>query len=395
MNRYRAFAEGVVVMVCPVLLAIALDKVNLKNEEHGSVIPIIMLVIAAITLVTGIFPCLICHLSSGSPHIVTKCLAPLSSMCLVALACWIIRLIMLHNWSFPAFGFVFGLCIVIRTAMYCRGCAEAENTAEPQPQPAALIAAKEYCITLENSVDFLAGITALLFVGLEGLALEGQISRDRPTQDHLTKPMGASFFACVFGILFMVLETAPPLITDHEVVKLTKLFDVLMTCAISLVIFFITDALSKIPALLVFAPTFLILMVLAFHHTFTNNAPAPPPLPTVTNNPPTPASSPAVTNNDTNGESNKPASLELMKVIFTGFLAVSITSISKDSHNKGTHWFILLAAAAIVSGLVWRLLTHHKSDSFKKTASVASFCTHLLTVMAAIPFTIMAGNALS
>ncbi|GJN05309.1 hypothetical protein PR202_ga22928 [Eleusine coracana subsp. coracana] len=233
--------------------------------------------------------------------------------------------------------------------MYCRGCAEAENTAEPQPQPAALIAAKEYCITLENSVDFLAGITALLFVGLEGLALEGQISRDRPTQDHLTKPMGASFFACVFGILFMVLETAPPLITDHEVVKLTKLFDVLMTCAISLVIFFITDALSKIPALLVFAPTFLILMVLAFHHTFTNNAPAPPPLPTVTNNPPTPASSPAVTNNDTNGESNKPASLELMKVIFTGFLAVSITSISKDSHNKGTHWFILLAAAAIVS----------------------------------------------
>lgn len=356
MNRYRAFAEGVVVMVCPVLLAVALDKVNLKSEEHSSVIPIIMLVIAAITLMTGICPFLICHLSSGSPHIVTKCLPPLSSICLVALACWIVHLIIFPNRSFPAFGFIFGFCIAIRTAMYCCGDDIAAGD-------------EEYYITLENSVDFLAGITALLFVGLEGLALEGQINREKATQDRLTKPIGACFFACVFGIFFMVLETAPPLTTDHQVIgKLTKLVDVLMTLAISLVIFFITDALTKIPALLVFAPSFLILMVLAFHHV-TNNAP--------------------------DGENFKPASLELIKVTFTGFLAVSISSINKDSQNKGTHWFILLAAAAIVSGLVWRLLTHYKSESFKKTASVASFCTHLLIVMAAIPFTIMAGNALS
>uniref|UniRef100_A0A0E0JI56 Uncharacterized protein n=1 Tax=Oryza punctata TaxID=4537 RepID=A0A0E0JI56_ORYPU len=50
MNRSRAFAEAVVIMVCPVLLAIALNKVDLRSEEHGRAVPIVMLVVAAFTM---------------------------------------------------------------------------------------------------------------------------------------------------------------------------------------------------------------------------------------------------------------------------------------------------------------------------------------------------------
>ncbi|TVU20964.1 hypothetical protein EJB05_30571, partial [Eragrostis curvula] len=346
-------------MVCPVLLAMALDKVDLKKEEHGYVIPIIMLVVAAITLIAGICPFLICRFPSdrtGSPHAVTKCLAPLSSACLVALACWI-HLIIFHNWSYPAIGAVIGLCFVVPTAIYCW-----ENDAAGGDQ--------EHYSTLEHSLEFSAGITALLFVGLEGLALEGQITSAKATQDHLTKPLGASLLACVFCACLMLLETTPLLIMNQGIISgMTKIIDFLMTCAISLVMFFIMQEHMKIPALLLFAPLFLILMVHAYHLVVANNA--------------------------ANVENCEPASLELTKVTFAGFLAVSIPTISKGSLDRGMHWFILLAAGAIVSGLGWRLLTHDNSDIFKKTAKVASFCTHLFIVIATIPFTVMAGNALS
>uniref|UniRef100_A0A8R7NVT0 Uncharacterized protein n=1 Tax=Triticum urartu TaxID=4572 RepID=A0A8R7NVT0_TRIUA len=36
-NRVRAFTEGAVIMVCPVLLAISLKKVDVKNEGEGFV----------------------------------------------------------------------------------------------------------------------------------------------------------------------------------------------------------------------------------------------------------------------------------------------------------------------------------------------------------------------
>ncbi|XP_062178394.1 uncharacterized protein LOC133883177 [Phragmites australis] len=230
MNRYRAFAEGVVIMVCPVLLAIALNKVNLKGEEHGSVTPITMLVVAAITLIAGICPFLVCCFSeckrfssesSSSPHTMTKLLALISSICLVALACWIIHLIIVDNWAYPAIGAVIGLCILVRNVSYC--CAN--NTA---------MEGGECSSELENSLDFSAGVAALLFIGLEGLALEGQINRDKGIQDRLTKPMSASFIACVVGVCLMLVETIPPLICHSIISKLTQIFDIHMASAVYL-----------------------------------------------------------------------------------------------------------------------------------------------------------------
>ena len=261
MNRYRAFAEGVVTMVCPVLLAITLKKVDLNSKEHGRAIPITMLVVATVTLTAGICPFLVCCFSkrfsrgsSSSPHKLTKLLAPLSSTLLVALACWIIYLI-LDSWAYPVIGAVIGLCSIIRTIKYFR-------TSMGDAAAAAAAADEEYNNKLEKSLDFLAGMTALLFLGLEGLALEGQINSTEEVQDRLTTPIGTSFFVCVIDACLMLVETMPP----HSITSnLTEIFDVLTVFSVSMVIFFIMYSLMKLRALLLIAAPFLILLMHVYH----------------------------------------------------------------------------------------------------------------------------------
>lgn len=395
MNRFRAFAEAVVIMVCPVLLAIALKKVTLKTEEHGRAVLIIMLVVAAVSLTAGIFPYLICciskRLSNDRSRLllsVTRWLAPLSCACLIALACWIISLIIYDNWAYPAIGAVFGFCIVVRTVGYF--CAENARKSDH-----ATVS------KLENSLEFLSGVTALLFLGLEGLALEGQIKNGQGIQHRLAAPMGSSFIACVLGVSLMLVETIPPLDNNTGcygsiISNLTEIFDVLMALAVGVVMFLITYTLVKLQALLLLAPPFLILVVHVFDVAVNsggggggsgsgnNSAGAGGDGAT------------GVTSGSSNrGENPKPASLELTKVTFTGFLAVSVPSISSGSLNKCTDWFLVLAASAVVSGLVWRLLTHTKSAVTGNAPIYASFCAHLCVAIATVPFTLMAGNALS
>ena len=256
-------------MVCPVLLAITLKKVDLNSKEHGRAIPITMLVVATITLTAGICPFLVCCLSkrisrgsSSSPHKLTKLLAPLSSTLLVALACWIIYLI-LDSWAYPVIGAVIGLCYIIRTVKYFRtSMGDAATTAAPAPAAAAAAADEEYNNKLEKSLDFLAGMTALLFLGLEGLALEGQINSTEEVQDRLTTPIGTSFFVCVIDACLMLVETTPP----HSITSnLTEIFDVLTVFSVSMVIFFIMYSLMKLRALLLIAAPFLILLMHVYH----------------------------------------------------------------------------------------------------------------------------------
>lgn len=101
----------------------------------------------------------------------------------------------------------------------------------------------------------------------------------------------------------------------------------------------------------------------------------------------------------TGGEEEfKPASLELTKVTFTGFLAVSVPTFSNTSITNYTHSFIFLTAAAVISGLGWRLLTHRirmaPTRAMVTAANVASFCAHLCVAAAVIPFATMAVRAL-
>jgi hypothetical protein len=116
-------------------------------------------------------------------------------------------------------------------------------------------------------------------------------------------------------------------------------------------------------------------------------------------------------------DSKVPASLELTRVAFTGFLAVSITAISNTSPSRLTVCFLLFVAAAIVSGILWRLLTQSQIRSglpyaaspaqitspaqqaalraqlVASSANLASFCTHFCIVIATILFLAMAGAA--
>ena len=349
-------------MVCPVLLAITLKKVDLNSKEHGRAIPITMLVVATITLTAGICPFLVCCLSkrisrgsSSSPHKLTKLLAPLSSTLLVALACWIIYLI-LDSWAYPVIGAVIGLCTIIRTIKYFRTSMGDPPTATAAAPTATAATDEEYSNKLEKSLDFLAGITALLFLGLEGLAMEGQINSTKAVQDRLTTPIGTSFFVCVIDACLMLVETMPP----HSITSnLTEIFDVLTVFSVSMVIFFIMYSLMKLRALLLIAAPFLILLMHVYHvaisgsnGTDTDGAHANQD-----------EESGGRTSSSNSNEEQNPVSLELSKVTFTGFLALSIPSISNDSLDMGTECFLHLAASAIVSGLIWRLLTHYKSHT--------------------------------
>lgn len=193
----------------------------------------------------------------------------------------------------------------------------------------------------------------------------------------------------------MLVETMPP---RRLVRYLTETIDILTGFAVSLAMFFIMYPLMGLRALLLLAAPFLILMAYVFYVAIGKDD---------GNNNHQVASangdeeSSGVSSSRRSGAAadgdNKPASLELTKVTFAGFLAVSIPSISKGSVTIYSECFLHLAAAAVVSGLVWRLLTHYKKSqtTVATVADIASFCTHLCVAVAVIPFTIMAGNALS
>ncbi|XP_052136319.1 uncharacterized protein LOC127754778 [Oryza glaberrima] len=390
MNRSRAFAEAVVIMVCPVLLAVALKKVDLKSQEHGRAVLIFMLVMAAFTLAFGTVPYLALSFSKRFsdhrwrlPAKATTLLAPSSCACLVGLACWIIHLILSARWAyaFPAMGAVFGLCIVVRTVSYCcraRGDPANLVAADERELPitrTALEDAMELERKLDESLELLAGVTALLFLALEGLALEGQINGG---QRRLGAPMGVCFFACLFGVCFMLVEIIPPPTPSRNdtgcrasiVRNLAEICDAFMALAIGAVMLSIMIVLVKLLALLLLSPLFLMLLVHAFDVAVGRDG-----------------------GRDGDGDNVKPASLEVSKVTFTGFLTVAISArtTSRGPLSTSTEWFLIFAASAIVSGFAWRLLTHAKVG---KSANVASFSTHLCIVLATVPFTVMAGQAL-
>lgn len=104
-KRVRAFTEGVVMMVCPVLLAVALKKVDMKSEGNGfvrgSISPL-----AALTLEAGLLPflclclCLSNLLTDGLSVLLfraSKLLVHLCALLLMALAYGILLLISMKN----------------------------------------------------------------------------------------------------------------------------------------------------------------------------------------------------------------------------------------------------------------------------------------------------------
>ncbi|CAO2202907.1 unnamed protein product [Urochloa humidicola] len=94
-------------------------------------------------------------------------------------------------------------------------------------------------------------------------------------------------------------------------------------------------------------------------------------------------------------EDQKPVPLELTKVAFTGFLAVAVPSVTNPSVGKPSIFFVLCTAAAVLLGLLWRLLTHvaKPTAAVLKAANHASFFAHTFMSLAGVAFWVMAVNA--
>ncbi|KAE8796909.1 hypothetical protein D1007_28037 [Hordeum vulgare] len=444
MNRSRGMAEGAVVMVCPVLLALALDKVDLK--VYGRPALFAMLAMAGITLISGICPLLVCCFSKRFPGMgninpapVTASLATLSSSCLLILACFIGQLVVSRQ-VLIAVGVLCGAFVLVRTVIYYLG-------GDGKPYSVGLHK------VLDESHEFLTGVTGILFLGLEGLALEGHENQ----MVQKAGPVGTiSFIVCALGVCMMYLEMTPPLHFEDlgEIVCLTLTLDSIMAGGTFTLLMVVMFKLMGPPALVLFAPPVLIIVELVYRisddgttlpttHTTggvieasipasldrtrvtfaVNGRPIPIHAPGVgqagqastltpasleptrvafaVDGRPIPILAPGV------GQAGQastltPASLELTRVTFTGFLAVSITAIRNTSPSMLTSCFLLFAASAIVFGLSWRLLSQTQirnrladlalPDLVDSSADLASLCTHFCIVIATILFLAMAGT---
>jgi hypothetical protein len=66
-KRVQAFTEGVVLMVCPVLLAVSLKKADLKSNGNGSLVGGGISPLAAITLEAGLLAILFLGINDSLP----------------------------------------------------------------------------------------------------------------------------------------------------------------------------------------------------------------------------------------------------------------------------------------------------------------------------------------
>ncbi|KAM3198520.1 hypothetical protein ACQJBY_073576 [Aegilops geniculata] len=379
MNRSRGLAEGVVVMICPVLLALVVNIIDLNSEVYGHGVPIPLIVIAGITLITGICPLLVCCFSEGFLHKnesssrVTMMLATLSSCCLVILACLIAQFIISKS-IFITFGVIFGIIVLVQAFPYVY---DKRNEHDGQ------VYTIEMHRVLDESHEFLTSVTGIIFLGFEGLALDGHGGTMG------LEPVGCiSFVFCVLGVCSMFLEMAPPTCfvvsneRSEEGKKKIEHFTLILECIMAVSVFVLLLVVmckltQPIVAMWVILPLIVCLGQFLFLGMFSED-----------------------TQED---QESRPASLELTKVTFTGFLAVSVTNISEASPTKLTRYFLLLSSLAIGFGLSWRLLSQNNTKSGLKgcvtpahvssAAKLASFCAHLCIVIATILFIAMAITA--
>jgi len=358
-------------MVCPVLLALALDKVDHKVYGHRALMA--MLTMAGVTLISGICPVLLLYFSQRFPAVgyvkpvVTVGLATLSYSCLLILACFIPQPNIVPNHIRYTVGAICGFLVLLRTVFYYLG----KNVGTYEQNLHDI---------LDESHEFLTGVTGILFLGLEGLALESHGNQMFPKGGAALGTI--SFIVCALGVCLMYLEMTPPLYFNLKTwtVGFTLVLDIFMAVGTFALLIVTMFKLMGVPALVLFTPPVGIIGELVYRV----------------------AANKEVTTPDT--DSKVPASLELTRVTFTGFLAVSITAISNTSPSRLTVFFLLFVAAAIVFGILWRLLTQSQirsglpygaspAQQVASSANLASFCTHFFIVIATILFLAMAGAA--
>lgn len=398
-------------MACPVLLAVVLNKVDVKSKGNGLARRISP--IAASSLWLCLLPFLFLNMSavlagllerfSDGLFRVSKVLVHFCAIVQMILAYLILLLITMEAKLF----FVFLVPFIMFILWRCYWCSQNDKDHDQR------VYNRNCHIKLEDSLDFSATVTAMLFLALEGMALEGQASIGQQVglNSRSATALYLGFATCVMAAVIMLLGAIPPLIEDddRQRTNMCSFFDALclvLAAFVTLVVFtIVVMALpEEVAATVVAVPWLVMLLVYAIYWCRHELNPQNPPQPNQTETQPDSDTKPNQTVLDANvgvGELDKPASLELTKITFTGFLAVSITSLGNGSgypvRGHTTDAFIVLTAAAVIWGLLWRLLTHRNNLPklpVDASAKIACFFTHLFVAAAVIPFVLMAQKTL-
>lgn len=437
-NRSRTFAEAVVTMVWLVLLALALNKPKWKSEVPGLDVPNFMLFLAGSTIITGICPLLACCVLEKL-RAISDIAALFSAVMLFFLAYWIALFTVSDEVIVFWVALVFLACMVLRVITYYS--VETEGHGHPERT-------KEFHIILDGSHEFTCCMTGIHFLWLESLALGGLINKSHGIQNALSEVMGiSSILCCAVGLGTMYMEMAPSLTSSimGDIVGPIFCFDIFMIFSIGTVLgaAMWKSLVSPGLLLLLVGPLIIVGPLIAFfvlvlhvscpeeaggsQHNHRGGSQDTEEAGGSQHNHGggsqdteeaggsqhnhgggSQDTEDAGVSQHTNGEGSqdnetpKLAPLGLTKLMVTGFLTVSI---SVDSSDVGiTNWFLVFAAAAIVSGLTWRLLTQDqvrkmlenkkhtpvsqaridKTAAVTSSANTASFCAHFFVAIATV-----------
>ncbi|CAO2208122.1 unnamed protein product [Urochloa humidicola] len=430
--RARAFTGAFVGMVSPLLLAIVLKKTNLKGvgkyqgtrmlEGFVDLFQGIFPFLTAFTFQMGMLPFLFIMVSeacaSSLPYrliyvakrllTASKMVVFFSNILLIFLGCGV--LVFIHKKAWYSLLVVSACFVVAAIVIILHICScwwwwykRADNNVK---------GTEDYHSKLEHSLELAAGITAMMFLVLGSVVLEGLFrstqllaeplipapapSSEGPTTKEpgtfLAATLFLSFFTSAFAAFLMNVWTIPLVIQENGRPKLDQelpttpvpagsgdvggLNKFALGLNISLVILtvvvvvLITWEGLKIAACLILLPPAIPLFVLLIH---------------------------CDCGDDLKGvqEETKPAPLELTKVAFTGFLALAVpgivTSAPPGTANK---FFVFCAASTVVLGLLWRLLTHENAPTLavRKAVNYSSFLVQVFLFCAGISFGKMAVN---
>ncbi|KAJ1283814.1 hypothetical protein BS78_03G155600 [Paspalum vaginatum] len=379
-HRIGAFTEGILIMSCPVLMAVSLKKVDLRSEGNSAVrssispLAAISLLLCSLAFVfLSIANALRDWLPNPPSEFVFRFCKLLVHVCAVlqmVLAYMILLLIAMRFEAFLALLVVFGPFILV--CCYVSVVRSEEDSARVDEDD-------DSCDKkLEPSLDFSVAVTSLLFLGLEGLALEGQTVVGQDLDPHLRCPLGLTFVFCVMSTTVMLVAAVPPIVDysqevcNRACVVLHALCGFLTIC-FSGVVLTIVFVLEKEVGVMVAVVPCLVLFLFYVGCLCVPGGGEPV----------------------DDKEVKPPVSMEMTKVTFTGFLAVSLPSFRDGSLSSYTHIFIISTAMAVLFGLAWRFLTHFKQRAAVWTAKVACLSTYACLVVAAVPFMLMAMQALA
>lgn len=390
-KRVGAFTEGIMTMVCPMLLAVALNKANLNSEGSGPIGGAILLaVVNLITCLCAFVFLVIANMLKTwnqelQSDLLYRCSKVLVHVCAILLTILAYMILLIKTNFEPS------ITPLVVSALFCLfplwWCIQSVKNKERQDEQSYA----GFHDMLYHSLDILASVTSFLFQMLVALALESQASNGQASSRRNSLPLCFTLVFCLFATCFMLVGTVLCPIDiqsgndterKEKCEKLCVIFHsfclmLTMILTVAVPMFTNLQCVEWAVGMVIFpwisvGAVFLVCLCIngSGNHQDVNLA--------------------------ASGDEIKPAPLGLTKATFAGFLALLIPSFSSGTVSGSTKAFIVITAGVVISGLLWRLLTHlAPMEAAVVAADVACLLTQLLVMGAAISFALVAKDALA